>query len=85
MSNNVRDAIAAEVRAVMAHRRKTVRDLGAALGIVHSAASERMQANRSFKAEEIAVISGWLNVPVESLITPAIAAGAELTRTSVGA
>lgn len=60
--------IAAEVRAALARHQKTQDDLAAVLGIVQPAVSARLTGNRSFRAEEIAAIAHWLDMPVEKLI-----------------
>jgi transcriptional regulator with XRE-family HTH domain len=69
MPNDVRRrAIAAEVRAALARHQKTQRDLAAVLGVAQPAAWARLAGNRSFRAEEIAAIAVWLDMPVAQLI-----------------
>ncbi len=71
MPNEVRRAIAAEVRAALGRHQKTQDDLAQLLGIVQPAVSVRLAGNRSFRAEEIAAIAGWLGMSVDELI-PAV-------------
>jgi transcriptional regulator with XRE-family HTH domain len=68
MPNDVRRQIAAEVRAALARHQKTQDDLAELLGIVQPSISARLTGNRSFRAEEIAAIAQWLDMPVSHLI-----------------
>lgn len=74
MANDDRLRIAAEVRAAMARHTKTQDELAAQLGIDQAAVSLRLQGKRSFRAEELAVISRWLATPVSALIPSEVAA-----------
>jgi transcriptional regulator with XRE-family HTH domain len=73
MSNNVRSAIAAEVRAEMARQRKTQRDLSAALGGMDPAAvSRRVRGERPFLAEELVMVAeAWDVSPARFLAAAA--------------
>lgn len=68
MSNDVRPSIAAEVRAALARHDKTQRDLADCIGVDQASTWARLRGRRSFRAEEIAMIAAWLDIPVESLI-----------------
>lgn len=71
MPNDVRRAVAGEVRAALARHQKTQDDLAQVLGIVQPAVSARLTGKRSFRAEEIAAIAQWLDMPVSQLIPTA--------------
>lgn len=62
------DVVAANVRAEMARRRVTQRDIGAALGIAHSAVSHRLTGRTAFDVNELATIAGLLDVEVSDLV-----------------
>ena len=68
MPNDDRLTIAGEVRAALARHQKTQDDLARVLGIVQPAVSVRLAGSRSFRAEEIAAIARWLDIPVSQLI-----------------
>jgi transcriptional regulator with XRE-family HTH domain len=71
MSNEVRDTIAAEIRAEMARKQKTQYDLADVLGIPQSAVSLRLNGKRPFRAEELPIVAGLLGVPVERFYSDA--------------
>lgn len=62
------DVVAANVRAEMARRRVTQRDIGDALGIAHSAVSHRLTGRTPLDVNEIATIAGLLGVDVAHLV-----------------
>lgn len=62
MPNDVREAIAGEVRAELARKRKTQREAAAAIGIDQSAFWQRLEGKRPFKAEEISALAQFLDV-----------------------
>lgn len=62
------DVVAANVRAEMARHRVTQRDVGAALGIAHSAVSHRLTGRTPFDVNELAAIAGLLGVDVAHLV-----------------
>jgi transcriptional regulator with XRE-family HTH domain len=71
MQPEVRNRIAGEVRAAMARSQKTQRDLAEVLGIDQPSVSLRLRGERSFRAEELAVVAEWLGVPAADLLEPA--------------
>lgn len=64
------DVVAANVRAEMARSRPRVtqRDIGAALGIAHSAVSHRLTGRTAFDVNELAIIAGLLGVDLGVLV-----------------
>lgn len=62
------DVVASNVRAEMARRRITQRDVATALGIAHSAVSHRLTGRTTFDVNELAVIAGLLGVEVAHLV-----------------
>ena len=64
------DATAAEIRALMAAKRKTTSDLAAILGVSRSTASRRLSGNITLDFQEVETIAHWLEVPYERLVTP---------------
>jgi len=73
MANDVRIRIAAEVRAEMARKSKTQRDMAALLNIDQPSVSLRLRGERSFRAEELVAIAEWLGVPVGRFMPDAAA------------
>lgn len=63
MPTDVRASIAAEVRAELARQHKTQREVAAVLGLDQSSTWQRLRGSRSFRAEELAAIAAWLEVP----------------------
>lgn len=61
---------AAQIRALMAARRKTSAELGDALGISQSAASRRMLGDGTFTLDQIQDAADWLGVPITDIIVP---------------
>ncbi|MEU4592589.1 MULTISPECIES: helix-turn-helix domain-containing protein [Micromonospora] len=75
MHDDVRGKIAAEIRAEMARKRMTQRDLADKLGIAQPAVQLRLSGQRPFRAEELVVIAGALGVePGQFLPAPAASA-----------
>lgn len=74
MPTDVRASIAASVRAEMARRSKTQRDLAALLGVDQQSISLRCRGERSFRAEELVAIASWLDVPLDQLTGSGVAA-----------
>lgn len=66
-----RGRIAAEVRAEMARQNKTQREIAAILGIPQPSLCLRVNGERSFRAEELAVLAEALDVPVERFMAGA--------------
>jgi transcriptional regulator with XRE-family HTH domain len=64
------ERVAAQIRALMAARRKTSADLGEALGISQSSASRRMLGDGLFTLNQIQETADWLGVPITDIITP---------------
>jgi transcriptional regulator with XRE-family HTH domain len=60
----IRQRIAAEVRAEIARQGVTHRQLGNALGLDQSSASLRIQGRRPFRAEELVAVAEFLGVAV---------------------
>lgn len=74
--SDVRQAIAAEVRAELARQQKTQRDLAADIGMTQQALQLRLVGSRSFRAEELSAIAQALGVPVERFLPASASAGA---------
>lgn len=68
--NTLDERVAAQIRALMAARRLTSADLGAALDISQSSASRRMVGEGTFTLNEIQATAEWLGVPITDIITP---------------
>jgi transcriptional regulator with XRE-family HTH domain len=62
---------AAQIRALMAARRLTGRDLGAVLELSPAAISRRLYGDGSFSLDEVEVTAEWLGVPLTDIIAPA--------------
>jgi transcriptional regulator with XRE-family HTH domain len=69
-STTLNDRVAAQIRALMAARRRTSGELGQALGISQSAASRRMVGDGTFTLDQIQQAADWLGVPITDIITP---------------
>ncbi len=65
--------IAAEVLAEMGRQRKSQEDLAAVLGVTRQSVNLRLRegAIQSFRAEELAAVAEWLQVPITQFTTPA--------------
>lgn len=72
--DDVRAEIAANVRAELGRAQKQQGDLAALLGVDGGSASLRLQGKRSFRAEELAKIADWLDIPVTRLMPDEVAA-----------
>ncbi len=72
----MRDAIAARVRGALSEANKTQRQVAELLGIPQSAVSLRLTGDRAFRAEELAALSDYLDVPVERFMPAQAEAGA---------
>lgn len=68
--STLNERVAAQIRALMAARKKTSSELGAELGISQSAASRRMHGDGSFNLDEVQAVADWLQVPITDIITP---------------
>lgn len=68
----MRKSIAAEVRAELARQSKSHRDLGEILDLPQSSVSLRLSGDRSFRAEELAIMAAGLEVPVAKFFPPTI-------------
>lgn len=66
-------AVASEVRAAIARSRKTQADLARVLGVRQQAVSARLAGRVPFRADEIATIAAWLDVPVATLFPESVA------------
>lgn len=69
MSDSVRRAVAGEARAVLARHQKTQRDLAAVLGLSQTQAWARLTGAVGFRADEVARIAAWLEIPVTDLLS----------------
>lgn len=63
--------VAAQIRALMAARRKTSAELGEALGISQSAAARRLRGEGTFNLNQIQTVADWLGLTVADIIAPA--------------
>lgn len=76
----VREAIAAEVRAEVARRQKSQREIGEILGLPQPSVQLRLKGERPFRAEELVLLAEAFGVSVghfiPDLIAEAVAAGA---------
>lgn len=61
---------AAEIRGLMAAKRKTSKELAVTLGISQSSASRRMSGQSVLALDEVEVIADWLGVSVLRIIAP---------------
>lgn len=71
MASNLRSLVADEVRAQMARKRISQRELGELLDIPQGSISRILSGRRSFRVEEILLIAQKLDVPVTKLLEPA--------------
>lgn len=62
---------AAQVRALMAARRLTGKELGVELNLSAAAISRRLYGDGAFSLDEIETVADWLGVPVTDIIVPA--------------
>jgi transcriptional regulator with XRE-family HTH domain len=65
------DRAAAQIRALMAARRKTSAELGDVLGISQSSASRRMLGEGTFTLNQLETTARWLGVPIADIVSPA--------------
>lgn len=72
----VRGAIAARARGALAEKCKTQRQLGEVLGIPQSSVALRLKGVTPFRAEELAAMADFLDVPVERFMPMANAPAA---------
>ncbi|HZN72438.1 MAG TPA: helix-turn-helix transcriptional regulator [Micromonosporaceae bacterium] len=75
MPSNVRDQIAAEVRAELARQQKTQRQAGEVLDLPQPSVQLRLKGERAFRAEELVKLAAWLGVPVEQFLPAPASAG----------
>jgi transcriptional regulator with XRE-family HTH domain len=68
MPTDVREHIAAEVRAELARQGKTQRDIAAVLDLPQPSVQLRLAGKRSFRAEELALLAESLGVPVSQFM-----------------
>lgn len=74
-TTEIRQHIAAEVRAELARQRRTQREVATCLGMVQPVMQLRLSGQRSFKAEELVQLAELLGVPVGQFASaPAVAA-----------
>jgi transcriptional regulator with XRE-family HTH domain len=66
--DDLRAAIAAEVRAEMARQGRKQRQLAAVIDNVQPIVSLKLRGERSFRAEELRAIATWLGVPIGQLM-----------------
>jgi transcriptional regulator with XRE-family HTH domain len=64
MAPNVRESIAAEVRAELARQRRSQRDVAEAIGMEQPNLQLRLAGKRPFRAEELAALAEHLGVSV---------------------
>lgn len=67
----LRDAVAAEVRAELSRQKQSQRDVAQILGIPQSAVNLRLKGKRAFRAEELALLADAWQIPVSKLFPPA--------------
>jgi transcriptional regulator with XRE-family HTH domain len=68
MPNDVRQTIAAEVRAEVARQKKTQRELGAVLEMDQASVWMRLNGKTPWRAEELVVLAQYFGVPVEQFL-----------------
>jgi transcriptional regulator with XRE-family HTH domain len=68
--HTLNERAAAQIRALMAARKRTSGELATALGLSQSAASRRMHGDGTFTLDEIQATADWLEVPITDIITP---------------
>lgn len=74
---DVKNAVAAEVRAAAAREQCSLGQLAAETGISTSALNRKMRGKTSFTVEELIDISAALHIPVDALLKLALADVAE--------
>jgi Uncharacterized conserved small protein len=72
----IRQQIAAEVRAEIARQRLSQRQIAEILGMVQPAVQLRLAGTRPFRAEELVQLADALGVPVSKFVPESIVAGA---------
>lgn len=65
--------VAGEVRALLARRQISGKQLATHLGLSQFAVSRRLRGETPFSVDELAATAEWLGVPVASLLTEAAA------------
>lgn len=65
------DAVAGEVRAEMARKRRTAADLAVVLGISQHTAGQRLNGRSSFTFVELALTCAWLEISIGTLVARA--------------
>jgi transcriptional regulator with XRE-family HTH domain len=70
--DDLRTAIAAAVRAELARKGMSQRDLAGLLGIDPQAISLRCRGERSFRAEELVALAFWLDTPLKDFVPEAV-------------
>lgn len=63
------EVVAAEVRGVMAAKRRTCAALGIMLGLSYNSTHRRMIGTVPFSTDELGKVADWLGVPVARLMT----------------
>lgn len=76
---SARQAIAGEVRAEMARKRKSLRDVAGVIGVSHESVRQRLNGEVSFRSDELVLLADELGVPAAQFVSQATDA------TSVGA
>lgn len=61
--------VAGEVRALLARRQITGKQLAVHLGVSQFSVSRRLRGQTAFSIDELTSVAGFLGVPVEELIT----------------
>jgi transcriptional regulator with XRE-family HTH domain len=61
---------AAQIRALMAARRRTSAGLGELLGISQSHASRKLNGEGTLTLDQVQAVAEWLDVPITDIITP---------------
>lgn len=70
MERNANEHIAAEVRAHLARRRRSGKQLASALDLSAFAVSRRLRGQTPFSASELQATAGFLGVDVADLLPP---------------
>jgi transcriptional regulator with XRE-family HTH domain len=74
MADQFSESVAATIRAELARRRKSQKDLADALGFSQVAMSRRLNGATPIDVNELAQIAEFLGMPVEALLTEAASA-----------
>jgi transcriptional regulator with XRE-family HTH domain len=62
------DRTNSEIRAALARRRKTQRDLGDLLGVGQPAIAARLSGGQDWRLAELRAVAGFLDVPLATLL-----------------